>query len=230
MRVLVVCGLDFEARIAAGAGCETLHGMRGTALAEALASRLRAGVDGVDGVLSFGVAGGLAPGLEAGDVVVADTVLDGERRLPTDAGWTQALRQALAGCKTGLLAGVDAPVTTVAAKAALHHTHGAAIVDMESHLAARVAHAHGIPFAACRVVLDSAARAVPAAAVAGMADDGRSDVLAVLAALAKSPRELGPLLRLARDAATARVALRNARRALGEGFSLPAALLGETHA
>jgi len=227
MRVLVVCGLDFEARIAAGAGCETLYGMRGTALAEALESRLRAGVDGV---VSFGVAGGLAPGLDAGDVVVPDAILDGEQRLPVDARWAQALRQALAGCTTGLLAGVDAPVTTVAAKAALHRAHGAAVVDMESHLTARVAHARGIPFAACRVVLDGATRAVPAAAVAGMADDGRSDVLAVLAALAKSPQELGPLLRLARDAATARAALRNARRALGEGFSFPSAPLREATA
>lgn len=184
-----------------------------------LATRLD---EGFDGVLSFGVAGGLDPARRPGDVVIAEAVMDGDRCLETDPRWTRALRHALPVGTTARITGSDTAITTVEAKQALYRTHGAVAVDMESHIAARVAHARRLPFAACRVVLDDAAHEVPAVAVAGMADDGRSDILAVLAALARSPGQLGALLHLARDAAAARAALRNARRALGDSFALPA--------
>ena len=57
------------------------------------------------------------------------------------------------------VAGVDAPVVDPVAKRRLRDTTSSVAVDMESHIAA--AEAHGLPFAACRVIIDPAHRALP---------------------------------------------------------------------
>ncbi|WP_457912087.1 phosphorylase family protein, partial [Cupriavidus campinensis] len=133
--------------------------------------------------------------------------------------------RALPQAVPGLLAGADTAVTTVADKAALHGLHGALAVDMESHIAARAAQAHGLPFTALRVVVDPADRPVPPLAVAGMGADGSTDIGAIIIGLLKAPHHLPGLLRLGQDAAAARRALQAARRALGEEFGLPASAL-----
>ncbi|AZG15613.1 MULTISPECIES: phosphorylase [Cupriavidus] len=217
--VLAVCGMDFEARIAQGPGVQTLYGQRGVMLARALDIRL---MQGCAGLISVGVAGGLDPTLTPGTVIVATAVRSGEASYSTAPYWTAALRRALPHAVSGLLAGSDTPVLTVADKTALHEAHGALAVDMESHVAARAAQAHGIPFAALRVVLDPADRAVPPLAFAGMAADGSTDVRAVMLGLLKAPHQLGGLLRLGRDASQAKAALTEACRATGAGFALPA--------
>lgn len=225
-RVLVVSGMDFEARIAAGPCHDTLFGLRGSALARALDARLASGparaAGGIQGVISFGVAGGLDPALPPGTILVADGVQDGGTHHGADTDWARALRELLPQAVAGTLAGVDEAVPSVAAKAVLHHATGALAVDMESHIAARAAGAAGVPFAACRVIVDPATREVPPLAVAGMGADGRTDIAAVLLGLLKAPHQLGALLVLGRDAAAARAALRTARRVVGDGFGLPA--------
>ncbi|REE93868.1 hopanoid-associated phosphorylase [Cupriavidus plantarum] len=215
--VLAVSGMTFESRIAAGPGVTTLHGYRDRALAEVLTTALHSH----RGVISIGVAGGLAPGLSPGAVIVASSVQDGDVVLPCDAAWHDALRASLPDALSGPIAGMDAAVTTVAAKAALHRAHGALAVDMESHIAARAARDRGLPFAALRIVIDPAERPVPPLAVAGMAADGSTDIGAVVRGLLKAPWELGGLIRLGRDAAAAKAALARARRMAGAALGAP---------
>ncbi|WP_445347042.1 phosphorylase [Cupriavidus pauculus] len=210
--------MDFEARIAASPEVETLYGQRGVMLARSLDIRL---MQGCAGVISFGVAGGLDPTLPPGAVIVATAVRSGQTSYSTAPYWTAALRRALPHAESGLLAGSDTPVLTVADKTALHDSHGALAVDMESHIAARAAQALGIPFAALRVVIDPADRAVPPLAFAGMAADGSTDVGAVIRGLLTAPHQLGGLLRLGRDASIAKKALAGARDAVGAGFAFP---------
>ncbi|WP_224078881.1 phosphorylase [Cupriavidus laharis] len=216
--VLVVCGMDFEARIAAGPGCEVVYGLRGAALGAAIERR----ADACTGILSFGVAGGLDPALVPGAVIIATSVRDESNgaSTPADPAWVRTLMQTLPQAVSGALAGSDTAVATLADKAALYAASGALAVDMESHIAARIARSHGLPFAACRVVIDPATRAVPPLALAGMGSDGRTDVGAVMAGLLKSPWQLPALMRLGRDAAAARASLLAVRRAVGQDFAL----------
>jgi hopanoid-associated phosphorylase len=202
--VLVVTGMAFEARIAAGPRCRVVHGLRAAALERELERQL----DGsCHGIISFGVAGGLDAGLAPGDTIVADGVQSGDSLYDTDSAWARRLREALPRAKTGLVAGSDHAVLTVADKLALQR--------------ARVAQARRVPFAVCRVVVDPATRPVPALAAAGMGENGETDVGAVVRGLLRAPQQLPALLRLAGDASAARAALRAVRESVGDAYRLP---------
>ena len=252
-QVLTVCGLAFEAAIAAGPGVVPVCAP-GPAVAACLDALLGgaddagslddagdleatddpyvgdAGDDTGDvgdaraawsGILSFGCAGGLDPGLLPGDCVVAGAVWTPAGLLPTDPAWTQALLACLPRARLATVAGVDAPLASSAAKAALYRASGAGAVDMESHAAARVARRHGLPFAACRIVLDPAWRALPACALSALRADGRTAPWPLVRRLAADPRQLMALCALGDDAWLARRVLREVRRRLGRTLALP---------
>ena len=226
-RVIVVCGLDFEAAIAAGPGVATVLGpgpRRVLAGVDALVAAQPCGARAFSGILSFGCAGGLDPILRPGDCVVAAGVrggLDASYRFDADAAWTQALAERLPQARQGWLAGLEAPLAAHDAKARLWRDGGALAVDMESHAAAQAAQRHGLPFAALRVVLDPAWRSLPHAAVAAMREDGGTDLPALLRALARAPGEILPLMALALDAWQARRALRRVRAQAGPALTPP---------
>src|SRR5580693_2708493 len=131
--MIVVVGLAFEARVAAGPGIQVMCSGNGQGLAAALNRAVRGGCQGL---ISFGVAGGLAPGLRPGACVVGSAILSAKSRLPTDHSWSQKLLNTIPGAIYGPLFGVPAPVADPAAKQALHNRTGAVAVDMESHVVA----------------------------------------------------------------------------------------------
>ncbi|WP_233833446.1 phosphorylase [Paraburkholderia sp. ZP32-5] len=225
--VIVVTGMAFEARIARGDGSERVEVVY-AARADLLERALSAAVArGAAGIISFGTAGGLAPDLEPGALIVADAVNGPFGRLDTDRQWADriatavtatAARSGLAGrLRRGPMAAVAAPLITADDKRALHNSTGALAVDMESHIAGATAAAYGLPFAVCRAVVDPAWRTLPPAATAGLRDDGSTALGPILRELLRQPSQLGALMRLAADARAARAALVQARRAMGEG-------------
>jgi len=215
--VVAVTSLALEADIASGPGVSVIC-VQGLQLAAALEAAI---ARGARGVISFGIAGGLAPELRAGDCIVAAAVQSGEQVFPTDQVWTRTLLSALPGALHRHVLAVDAPVAHPVEKRQLHAETGAAVVDTESHIAARVAAAHRIPFAVCRVVIDAAHRRLPPAALVGLHDDGTPDVRAVFGSVMRQPRQLPTLARTALDAQVARNALRRGRRLLGVGLAFP---------
>jgi hypothetical protein len=89
MSLIVITGLAVEARIAIGAHVGMLVGAgRGDRLAADLEAAI---TRGARHLLSFGVAGALAPQLQAGDLVIAEGLQDGARRLPCDPSWRAAM-------------------------------------------------------------------------------------------------------------------------------------------
>ena len=145
---------------------------RGTHMAVALAT---ATGTGCAGIISFGIAGGLDPQLRAGAVIVASSVIGAngvKMALPADERWSQRLLRALPQARHAPVLGVDVAVTEPADKIKLFRQTGAAVADMESHIAASVAASHGLPFAVLRVVSDPAGQRIPQAALAGMREDG----------------------------------------------------------
>jgi hopanoid-associated phosphorylase len=215
--VIAFVGMAFEAKIAAGPGVLVICRNARRELATLTESAAR---QGYRGIISFGVAGGLASNLRAGDWVVASAVLEGQTVRETDAAWSSRLLEMIGDASYAPIVGVEEPVGEPAKKRELHRTTGAAAVDMESHVVARLAAQHGLAFAAVRVVVDPADRALPPAALLGMRPDGRADIKAVLRDLMSRPSQLSPLARIAVDAFAARAEMLRVRRLLGPHFGL----------
>jgi adenosylhomocysteine nucleosidase len=215
--IVAVTSLALEARIALGPGVSVICSQ-----GERLAAALKSAVErGASGIISFGVAGGLAPGLAAGDLIAAAAVRTGQRLFPTDPAWTRSLLERLPQAVQVHILGVDTLVADPLEKQLLHAQTGAAAVDMESHIAARIAAAHEIPFVACRVIIDAADKPLPPAALIGLRPDGTADVVAVFRSVLQQPNQLPGLVRTALDARIARAALRRGRRVLGAGLGCP---------
>ena len=207
--VLAVTGLNREAKLVAGAGVITLASGGDIA---SLRGRIEAALTtDIHAIISVGIAGALESSLKVGDAVIATTVAPGI----VDARWADRLAAALTDARRGVIVGCSRMIVDAAGKAALYQQTGALCVDMESHIAAEVAAARGLPFVALRFISDGADRALPKAAQVGMRPDGGMDIVAVLASLAADLRQLPALIRTGREAGTAFKALSAARRTLG---------------
>lgn len=202
--ILAAVGMLREAAIVAG---PRITAVAGGGRPELLLERLAAAAQGAVGVLSIGLGGALDPQLKVGDVLIADAVI-GEARRPVDAEWAERLAAALPGARRAVVYGSDRMILKAADKAVLHAETGAALADMESHVAARFAAERGLPLAAVRVVSDTASADLPPAVREGLNPDGGMNLIGVLAALAADPRQLPALIRTGREAETAFRALR----------------------
>ncbi len=200
-----------EARLITGMTVGMSGGDTGTALA--LSQRFLAA--GASGLVSFGIAGGLAPALPAGTIIIATAV----NTTPCYPAWVAQLGHALPHAQLGRIIGVSEAITSVAGKAALYAASAALAVDMESGAVAEAAHAAGKPFVALRVIADPAHRALPRSALVGLGPDGETKPWAVLASLLQHPRDFIGLLALARDSQKAMQALQTAVTALGGNLS-----------
>jgi len=169
--------------------------------------------EGAEGLLSFGLAGGLDPSLAPGTVIAAAAVRSAAgESFATDPAWHVRFLSLLSGRPRALVADIASsaePVATIAAKRALFAATGAAAIDMESMGVARAARAAQLPFLAVRVICDPAMRALPVAAIMAVGPGGRLRAGVVLARLALRPGDLPGLVRLMRDYRSAKARLRH---------------------
>jgi nucleoside phosphorylase len=247
MTVLIATGMKREAKALARHGATVVAGGTDAARLEA---ELEAGVAaGATAILSMGLAGALAPMLNVGDWVVGTISPTGmvrrewsvgaghvRRSHPNDrpimakgdsrwadgaGGWVERIGRCLPGAVVGRIHADGTIAATAEQKQALQASTRALAVDMESHVAARVAERHGLPFAVARVISDSADRTLPMAARRALAPDGGVRIGAVLWELAKRPWQLPALVGVGLDASRAMKQLVRGYDALrGAGFCL----------
>ncbi|MDX6804463.1 phosphorylase [Terrihabitans sp. PJ23] len=204
--VLVVTGVAREARIATGSSVETIcSGGAPARLREILRERP---APACRAVVSFGVAGGLDPDLNPGDIVLATKVTADAAEWVADSSLLATLHRALQvdprlRVVQAPLAGVDLALVDASSKRVAYEMHGAAAVDMESHIAAEYAARHGLPFAAIRVVCDPATRGLPPLVTSALKPDGAISLAGVFGSLARQPGQIVDLIRLSRDASRA---------------------------
>ncbi len=178
---------------------------------------------GARALVSWGMAGALDPKLAAGTVCLPEEVIASDgTRFATARQWREPLA-ALVAADTpvagGKLLTSDQAIATVAAKDAAYRATGAAAVDMESAAVAQAAAAHGLPFIAVRVIVDTAGDAIPRA-VAAASRAGRVQNWRLILGLLISPADIAPLIRLARRY---RVAIRSLE-AVARVLTAPAAV------
>jgi adenosylhomocysteine nucleosidase len=207
----VVSALELEARTLGSplrrrdglyaAGDGTLIAVSGIGGAAA-GTAARALIDaGASALVSWGMAGGLDPALNAGTICLPSTVVsrDGDT-MATDPHWREILTAAISERRAvvgGKLLTSDYPIDDIAGKAAAFRATGAVAVDMESFGVAKVAATHDLPFIAVRVIVDTAADALPAVVLAATSG-GRVQMSRLLLGIVRSPRAIAALLRLAK--------------------------------
>ena len=174
-----------------------LCGIGPSAAAEAALTLVQAGATAL---ASWGRAGGLDPELRAGTIFLPSEVLSELGvRFPTSHGWRDRLGTAAAfhhPVTSGTLLTRAAALDAIEAKAAAFEATGAAAVDMESAAVADVAAAHGLPFIAVRVIIDTAGDALPSAVVSA-SRSGQVRIDRLLLGLLRRPADLVDLLKLA---------------------------------
>lgn len=219
MTILAVVGMKREARLVEGPGVRAVVGAGRWDLLE---QRLIPALTGARAVISFGIGGALDPTLKVGDVVIAAQVLRPGRRWPAELRWRDRLAAVLPQARLGAIYGTDDMVLDASHKARLHTQTGALMADMESHVGALMAAQRGLPFAAVRVVSDAAAATLPAAVLVGLTEDGAMNLPGVLWAVARDPRQIGPLIEVGRAAEQAFAALAAVSAALGPDLAFSA--------
>lgn len=219
MNVIAVSGLAREARIVRRARVVSVIGAGDSAL---LTRRLEEAIAaGAKGIVSFGIAGALAPLLRPGDLVIANHVVHGEERYATDAKWTQILRQKLPRATSAILVGHGEIVSHIDGKRRLFAISGAHAVDTESHIAARIARRRNVPFVAIRAISDAANRGLPPAALVSLTPNGHVRIGGVLRSLAGDPFQISDLITTGREAGKAFAALARCRNVLGLFLGCP---------
>jgi adenosylhomocysteine nucleosidase len=211
--VLCTSGLAVEAKIARAAGFSVVIGAgdrdRTRALVETAAAR-------TDCLVSFGIAGGLAPQLEAGAVVVSGEVISERGRWAVDGDYGRQLRgfARAIGALQGPVFGASSILATQREKKCAWLATRALAVDLESEIVARTASALGIPFVVLRTIADTARRDLPPASLIPLTSDGTPHLYRVFTAVLRQPFQIAGMIGLAQETRMALSALIGPARAL----------------
>jgi adenosylhomocysteine nucleosidase len=167
---------------------------------------------GADGLVSFGLAGGIDPGLPSGTVILATSVISQDgRQGPVSESWRDAMAGDFQGAGlafvSGSVLGVDQAVVDPEPKRLLHTGTGALCVDMESHVVMETARSRGVPCLVIRAVADTAEDELPDIAFDAIGNDGGVRGVALAARLLRNPREISDVIGLWRASRPAFAAL-----------------------
>jgi adenosylhomocysteine nucleosidase len=216
--VIAATGLQAEARIAEKSlGVKAvISGGRDDRLASLLQQSMG---NGVHGLISFGIAGGLRPGLRPGAIIVGTSVIHSSGRIyQSDANWSDRLFEALPNGESGPIVGSSSIIANRDEKRAIYLRSGAFAADTESHVVAQIAEEHRLPFAVLRVIADPSTLTLPPAAVNGLNPDGSANISGVLKSLAAQPGQLWDIMRIAEATRRAMKSLLRCHRLLGPGL------------
>jgi adenosylhomocysteine nucleosidase len=222
-RLGVVAALAAEARAfqLTAPSEETVLAVSGIGRLGAAAAARALAAAPVGALMTFGMAGGLDPALKAGAVVLPSQVISSDGvRLATCSSWRTRLAGALGSSHAavgGTVLSSASPIASPADKAVAFRDAGAVAVDMESVAVAEIAAANQLPFIAVRVIVDTAADALPRVVIAA-SQGGQVQTGRLLAGLLSAPGEIAALMRLS---LRYRTAIRSLRTVAAAGAWAP---------
>lgn len=158
-KLAVIAALDVERKCLGGERSDYFVLQSGPGPERAAGAARLAASRGASALMSWGLAGSLAPGLMPGTVLVPARILDSEgSEMPVAPAWRAALNDALSAefaLSGDALVSVDDVLETPEAKSRAALEFGAAACDMESAAIAAVAREAGLPFVALKVIADA---------------------------------------------------------------------------
>jgi len=177
---------------------------------------------GVTALLSWGSAGGLAPEISPGSLILPKTVIASNRaRYHVDATWHNRLCHRLEGHINFLTEPMTESTTVVCSpeeKAILFRETGAIGVDMESAAVAAVAQKKEVPFLVVRAVADAVDTTIPKSTLKAFDEFGRLRFLKLIHGFVQHPTELFALLRIGRNYGAAQRTLATVVRLTGNNL------------
>ena len=144
-------------------------------------------------VLSAGFSGAIVPGLNVGDLILADEIAEGEGE---GVVWPATWPSGASPHRRGRLLTMSSLVGRPEEKRRLGRQSGAVAVDMETAVAARLCSTAGVPFGSLRVISDDVDTPLSDALLAVLGD-GRVRPGRLTAAILRRPSLIAELLRLA---------------------------------
>ena len=123
-----------------------------------------------EAVLMLGVAGAVNPGMESGDLILAETYAleagaDAENHIAPDPGMLETAEVAAAELRMPVSRAssltVDHLVVEGSERQQLREKYGVGSVNMEDHAVAAAVGKTGVPFLSVRVILDTAEQSLP---------------------------------------------------------------------
>lgn len=199
-KVLIVVGMPDEAEAAQVTNAQYTEILVGTGQVSVLRERLEEiEPDSIKAVISFGVAGGLNPAYNEGDIVLATKSLYHDQVIEADETLRMFLREQAEGIpeitiKEGVYVSDDHWLGLESGESqALFETTQADITDNESFFAAEFAQHNHLPFAGIRTISDGPDVTLPPAALLPLDSDGSPDLWAVLGSVVMQPSQLSDL-------------------------------------
>jgi adenosylhomocysteine nucleosidase len=213
--VLCTSGLAVEAKIARAAGFSVVVGAGDRDRTAALVATAAAQTDCL---VSFGIAGGLAPELRAGTVIISGEVVSERCRWTVAPPYRQQLTEFAhsIGAVYGPVYGASSIIATTVEKKRARAMTQALAVDLESEIVARMATTLGLPFIVLRAIADTARRDLPPASLVPLSVYGKPNVSRVFASVLRRPFQLAEMIGLAQETRMALSALIGPARALRE--------------
>ena len=149
---------------------------------------------GVDLIISFGIAGALDPRLKSGSIIISTQVLTPlYKRIPCNPSLgikIFKLKKNKSGVYFRPVIGSNYPITNKTEKKKIFKDSGAAAVDMETHIAAKIAQKKGIPFLAVRSICDTTDQNLPDFIATNIENKKKLNILKILELIVKKPYEL----------------------------------------
>ena len=219
--VLCTSGLAVEAKIARAAGFSVLVGAGDRDRTAALVATAAAQTDCL---VSFGIAGGLAPELRPGTVIISGEVVSERCRWTVAPHYRQQLTKFAhsIGAVYGPVYGASSIIATMVEKKRIRAMTHALAVDLESEIVASMATILGLPFIVLRAIADTARRDLPPASLVPLSVDGKPNFSRVFASVLRRPFQLAEMIGLAQETRMALSALIGPARALRELVSATA--------
>ena len=162
-----------------------------------------------DLLISAGLAGGLAPDLPCGCLVIGQSVLSAENvPIPCDPEIVNILKIRMATIlddtipiRQGMIVSTPNIIADPEEKSRLHGETAAVAVDMESQAVGEIARKTGTPLAILRVIVDTANQTIPASAQAALNTTPSVKtsirIMPLLGRLIRNPGEITELIQLA---------------------------------
>lgn len=180
---------------------------------------------GAKALVSWGVAGGLAPYLKSGTLLLPKQVRHTEREeYCPDPQWQQRLMSRLEAklpLSSAALCHTETILSSPEEKAYLYRQTQCVAVDMESAAIAKAATRAGVPFLIIRAIADPAQTSLPASALGALDAKGQLQPLALVTSLFKYPNNILGLWQLAKHFRAAKNTLQAVVASVGPTLLAP---------